>query len=93
MEDLSYFRLVAEPYIDWDDFMAAYQEAGGCAYDTAREAYYAVWRSTRNGTTTTTAWYGFLHGLYPASKSAYQGVSLYRFFLRDVAQQLQKVGL
>jgi aminoglycoside phosphotransferase (APT) family kinase protein len=93
MEDLSYFRLVAEPYVAWDEIMAAYQAAGGIAYDPERAAFYEVWRSVRNGTTTTTAWHGFLHGAYPASKAAYQGLSLYRLFLRDVADKLQNVKL
>ncbi|MBS0580702.1 MAG: phosphotransferase [Proteobacteria bacterium] len=93
MEDLSYFRLVAEPYVKWDEVMAVYQEAGGIAYDPGRAAFYEVWRSVRNGTTTTTAWYGFLQGKYPASKAAYQGVSLYRLFLRDVADKLAAVTL
>jgi aminoglycoside phosphotransferase (APT) family kinase protein len=93
VEDLSYFRLVAEPYIAWDDFMQAYQQAGGVEYDEERAAYYAVWRSVRNATTTTTAWNGFLSGAYPVSKAAYQGISLYRFFLNDIATQLQSRGL
>ena len=93
MEDLSYFRLVAEPYIDWVDFMAAYREAGGPDYDEARADYYAVWRSVRNATTTTTAWHGFLSGAYPVSKAAYQGVLLYHFFLRDIATQLDNRGV
>ncbi len=91
MEDLSYFRLVAEPHVEWSEIMRAYQDAGGSAYDPARAAFYEVWRSVRNGTTTTTAWHGFLNGYYPASKAAYQGVSLYRLFLRDVASKLEAV--
>lgn len=93
MEDLSYFRLVAEPYVEWAAVMDAYQQAGGSAYDPERAAFYEVWRSVRNSTTTTTAWWGFLNGAYPASKAAYQGVSLYRLFLRDVALQLGRVEL
>ncbi|MBS0377166.1 MAG: phosphotransferase family protein [Proteobacteria bacterium] len=93
MEDLSYFRLVAEPHVAWSEIMQAYQEAGGEVYDPARAAFYEVWRSVRNGTTTTTAWHGFLNGYYPASKAAYQGVSLYRLFLRDVAARLEAVTL
>ena len=93
MEDLSYFRLVAEPYVEWDSIMQVYREAGGIDYDPQRAAFYEVWRSVRNGTTTTTAWYGFLNGQYPASKAAYQGVSLYRLFLRDVAEKLEAVKL
>jgi aminoglycoside phosphotransferase (APT) family kinase protein len=93
MEDLGYFRLVAEPYIPWDEFMRVYQEAGGEAYHPERAAFYEVWRSVRNSTTTTTAWNGFLSGAYPASKAAYQGVSLYRLFLRDVADKLGSVQL
>ncbi len=93
MEDLSYFRLVAEPYVEWNSIMQVYREAGGIDYDPKRAAFYEVWRSVRNGTTTTTAWYGFLNGQYPASKAAYQGVSLYRLFLRDVAAKLEAVQL
>lgn len=93
LEDLSYFRLVAEPWIDWGEFMAAYLEAGGAPWDEQRADYYAVWRSVRNATTTTTAWHGFLKGHYAVSKAAYQGLSLYRFFLRDIANQLEQRGV
>ncbi len=93
MEDLGYFRLVAEPYLPWDEFMQAYQDAGGEPYDPERASFYEIWRSTRNSTTTTTAWNGFLSGAYPASKAAYQGVSLYRLFLRDVSDKLQDARL
>lgn len=90
-EDLSYFRLVAEPFLPWADVIAAYETAGGEPYDEKRGAFYDVWRSTRNAVTTATAWYGFVHGRYPASKAAYQGLSLHRFFLRDVAAKLESV--
>jgi aminoglycoside phosphotransferase (APT) family kinase protein len=90
-EDLSYFRLVAEPFLPWADVIAAYEAAGGEPYDEQRGAFYDVWRSTRNAVTTATAWYGFVHGRYPASKAAYQGLSLHRFFLRDVAAKLESV--
>jgi len=90
-EDLSYFRLVAEPFLPWADVIAAYEAAGGEPYDEKRGAFYDVWRSTRNAVTTATAWYGFVHGRYPASKAAYQGLSLHRFFLRDVAAKLESV--
>lgn len=93
LEDLSYFRLVAEPWIDWNEFMAEYLAAGGPAWDERRANYYAVWRSVRNATTTTTAWHGFLSGDYAVSKAAYQGLSLYRFFLRDIANQLEQRGV
>lgn len=91
IEDLSYFRLVAEAYVDWSEVLAAYTDAGGEAYVAERAKFYEIWRSTRNATTTATAWHGFVRDLYPASKAAYQGVSLYRFFLRDVAQKLKDV--
>ncbi len=90
-EDLSYFRLVAEPFLPWTDVIAAYEAAGGEPYDEQRGAFYDVWRSTRNAVTTATAWYGFVHGRYPASKAAYQGLALHRFFLRDVAAKLESV--
>lgn len=90
-EDLSYFRLVAEPFLPWRDVIASYEAAGGEPYDEQRGAFYDVWRSTRNAVTTATAWYGFVHGRYPASKAAYQGLALHRFFLRDVAAKLESV--
>ena len=90
-EDLSYFRLVAEPFLPWSDVIDAYQAAGGEPYDAQRGAFYDVWRSTRNAVTTATAWYGFVHGRYSASKAAYQGLALHRFFLRDVAAKLESV--
>jgi aminoglycoside phosphotransferase (APT) family kinase protein len=91
VEDLSYFRLVAEPFIAWPQVVATYQAAGGPAYDESRARFYEVWRSTRNAVTTATAWHGFVRGHYPASKAAYQGLSLHRFFLRDVADKLETV--
>lgn len=93
MEDLSYFRLIAEPWMDWRVFMTEYHAAGGPAWDERRANYYAVWRSVRNATTTTTAWHGFLSGDYAVTKAAYQGLSLYRFFLRDIARQLDQRGV
>jgi len=91
VEDLSYFELVAAPVTDWPAVLQAYEAAGGPPYDPARARFYAVWRSTRNAVTTATAWHGFVRGLYPVSKAAYQGLSLYRFFLRDVAAKLEEV--
>lgn len=91
VEDLSYFRLVAEPHVDWGEVIAAYEAAGGEPYDEDRAKFYEVWRSTRNAVTTATAWHGFVRGLYPASKAAYQGLSLHRFFLRDIAEKLEDV--
>ena len=91
VEDLSYFQLVAEPHVDWNVVLEAYRDAGGDIPDAERAKFYEIWRSTRNATTTATAWHGFVHGLYPASKAAYQGLALYRFFLRDIASKLKAV--
>ncbi|OCC23321.1 hypothetical protein MB02_11845 [Croceicoccus estronivorus] len=91
VEDLSYFQLVAEPHVDWMNVLQAYRDAGGEVPDVGRAKFYEIWRSTRNATTTATAWYGLVNGLYPASKAAYQGLALYRFFLRDIASKLKDV--
>lgn len=88
-EDLSYFRPMVEPLIPWEDFLAAYYEAGGPSYHDENAAYFEVWRSVRNATTCATAWRGFVSGAYPALKMAYQGIPLYRLFVEQLATTLQ----
>ena len=80
-----------EPMIPWDDFLAAYREAGGHDYRAENASYFNLWRSVRNGTTCATAWRGFLSGAYPALKMAYQGIPLYRYFVEDVANSLKQL--
>lgn len=89
-EDLSYVRPMVEALFPWDDFIAAYENAGGVRYREENARFFEVWRSVRNSTTTATAWRGFLSGRNPALKMAYQGIQLYRYFVSDVAEQLAK---
>jgi aminoglycoside phosphotransferase (APT) family kinase protein len=90
-EDLSYCRLMIEPMIDWDDFMDSYHKAGGLEYRAENAAYFELWRSVRNAVTCATAWRGFLSGAYPALKMAYQGISLYRLIVQNVAVTLAEL--
>ncbi|MFA5630550.1 MAG: phosphotransferase family protein [Porticoccaceae bacterium] len=44
-EDLCYCKQVVEGIMPWDDFMSAYQEAGGSAISPHEVAFFSVWRS------------------------------------------------
>lgn len=87
-EDLSYCRPFIEAIGGWDAFIAAYREAGGAEYKEENAAYFNVWRSVRNATSCATAWHGFTTGRYPALKMAFQGIPLYRRFIREVIAAL-----
>ncbi len=91
-EDLGYCRSRVEPLMPWDEFLAAYRAAGGGAYRESGARFYEVWRGVRNAVCCSVAWNGFLGGRYPALKMAYQGVPLYRMFIIDVADRLERVS-
>ena len=88
-EDLAYCRQFVEPLMDWEDFMAEYRTISDCDYSLDRARFFEVWRSVRNSVSCAVAWHGFLTDKYPALKMALQGVTLYRRFLRDAAQQIK----
>jgi len=44
----------------------------------------------RNAITCSVAWRGFLDGSYPALKMASQGISAYRYFIRNTAETLKE---
>ncbi len=90
-EDLGYCRQFVEPLMPWDAFLAAYRAAGGGAYSDAGARFYEVWRGVRNAVSCSVAWNGFLNDRYPALKMGYQGVPLYRRFVLDVADKLERM--
>jgi aminoglycoside phosphotransferase (APT) family kinase protein len=89
-EDLGYCRARVEPLMPWDEFLAAYYDAGGAPYRESGARFYEVWRGVRNAVCCAVAWNGFLNDWYPALKMAYQGVPLYRTFILDVADRLER---
>ncbi len=89
-EDLGYCRARVEPLMPWDEFLAAYYAAGGAPYRESGARFYEVWRGVRNAVCCAVAWNGFLDGRYPALKMGYQGVPLYRMFILDVAERLER---
>jgi aminoglycoside phosphotransferase (APT) family kinase protein len=89
-EDLGYCRNRVEPLMPWDEFLAAYYAAGGAPYRASGERFYEVWRGVRNAVCCAVAWNGFLNDWYPALKMAYQGAPLYRTFILDVAERLER---
>ena len=88
-EDLAYCRQFVEPLMPWDDFMSVYRSIVDTDYSPERARFYEVWRSVRNAVSCSVAWHGFLTGKYPALKMAYQGVPLYRRFVRDTAAKIE----
>ena len=44
-EDLAYCRFLVSRVLPWEDFMAAYQAAGGQPVSDARMAFFTVWRT------------------------------------------------
>lgn len=91
-EDLGYCRQFVEPLMPWDAFLAAYRAAGGGGYSDAGARFYEVWRGVRNAVSCSVAWNGFLTDRYPALKMGYQGVPLYRRFVLDVADKLERMN-
>ncbi|MEN3975867.1 phosphotransferase family protein [Emcibacter sp. SYSU 3D8] len=89
-EDLGYCRQRVEPLMPWDEFLAAYYAAGGAPYRESGARFYEVWRGVRNAVCCAVAWNGFLNDWYPALKMGYQGVPLYRMFILDVADRLER---
>jgi len=89
-EDLGYCRPVIEQLMPWDDFLAVYRAAGGGDYRDENARFFEMWRSARNAVCCAVSWRGFLSGAYPALKMAYQGIPLYRNFVRNTAGALQQ---
>ncbi|NKQ57068.1 phosphotransferase family protein [Amycolatopsis sp. K13G38] len=48
-EDLAYVRPSVEPILPWEEFLRAYQDAGGPRPDPRRLAYYRVWHDAWRG--------------------------------------------
>ncbi len=91
-EDLGYCRQFVEKLVPWDQFLAAYEAAGGASYSEGSAKFYEVWRGVRNAVCCSVAWNGFLRDWYPALKMGYQGVPLYRKFVLDVAERLERAS-
>jgi aminoglycoside phosphotransferase (APT) family kinase protein len=89
-EDLGYVRPVIEALIPWEEFLARYRDSGGVDYREENARYFELWRSVRNAVCCAVSWNGFLSGAYPALKMAYQGIPLYKTFVRNVAIGLQE---
>jgi aminoglycoside phosphotransferase (APT) family kinase protein len=89
-EDLGYCRQFIEPLMPWDEFLDAYVAAGGVPYREDGSRFYEVWRGVRNAVCCSVSWNGFLKDWYPALKMGYQGVPLYRRFVLDVAERLER---
>jgi len=48
MEDVSYVKGFVESLMPWNDFLAAYREAGGVEYEPEAGTYYDIFRDVRN---------------------------------------------
>ncbi len=92
MEDLCYCRRFIEPLMPWDQFLAAYEDAGGIKFREHDATFYEVWGQVRNATCCAVSWYGFLSDSYRATKMAYQGIPLYRQFVQQTGALLLKIS-
>jgi aminoglycoside phosphotransferase (APT) family kinase protein len=62
-EDLAYGRFLIENILPWEDFMAAYYDAGGPKISDRRMAFFRVWR-----TLTLSVWTGMARGAFDSGK-------------------------
>lgn len=85
-EDLQYAKGFVEPFVTWDEFLAAYQAAGGGQVSEESSKFYDVFRSLRNVVCVHVSWAGFVTGKYPSFKLASQGV----FFRQMLEEALGK---
>jgi aminoglycoside phosphotransferase (APT) family kinase protein len=92
-EDLQYAAGFVEPFINWDDFLAAYMAAGGQRVSDEGAKFYDVFRSLRNVICTDVAWGGgFAHKKYPALKLAAQGIIYKRMLAQQLAASMRQVA-
>jgi aminoglycoside phosphotransferase (APT) family kinase protein len=92
-EDLQYAAGFVEPFISWDDFLAAYMAAGGQRASDEGAKFYDVFRSLRNVICTDVAWGGgFAHKRYPALKLAAQGIIYKRMLAQQLAASMRRVA-
>ena len=73
-EDLQYAKGFVEEFVTWEEFLAAYQAAGGGRVSEASTKFYDVFRSLRNVVAVHVSWAGFVTGKYPSFMLALQGV-------------------
>jgi aminoglycoside phosphotransferase (APT) family kinase protein len=91
-EDMQYAKGFVEPFINWDDFLAAYMAAGGQRVSDEGAKFYDVFRSLRNVICTDVAWGGFAHKKYPALKLAAQGIIYKRMLAQQLAASMRQVA-
>ena len=88
-EDLQYAKGFVEPFVSWDEFLAAYEAAGGSPVTEASSKFYDVFRSLRNVVCVDVSWSGFVSGKYPSFKLASQGVFYRQMLAHALAKSLK----
>jgi aminoglycoside phosphotransferase (APT) family kinase protein len=92
-EDLSYVKPFIEVFMPWQDFLAAYYEAGGGTYSEASGDYFAIWRDVRNAICSGFAANAFTTELNPELRMAHCGIVSYRLLLLRGAEKIAALGM
>jgi aminoglycoside phosphotransferase (APT) family kinase protein len=92
-EDLSYVKPFIEVFMPWQDFLAAYYEAGGRKYSEASGDYFAIWRDVRNAICSAFAANAFATELNPELRMAHCGIVSYRLLLLRAADKITQLGM
>jgi aminoglycoside phosphotransferase (APT) family kinase protein len=91
-EDLAYCRFLVERVLPWDEFMAAYEAAGGQPVSGLRWQVYAVWRTLRLAIYTGVARALFESGEDQDLRIAAIGFNTFPKLLRALADDLAAVA-
>ena len=90
-EDLGYCRQFVEPLVSWDAFLDDYYAGGGPEYREQSAQFFELWRGVRNAVCCALGMGGFVTGMNSELRMAHAGFFLYRHFLMDVAENLERL--
>jgi len=87
-EDLAYCRFLVSSVLPWEEFMAAYRDAGGPPVSEARMAFFTVWRPLLLSVLTGFARHSYDSGVDRDLRIAAIGCNTFPKQLRDLANDL-----
>lgn len=89
-EDLAYCRFLVSRVLPWEDFLAAYHDAGGQPVSAERMAFFTVWRTLLLSVLTGFARHSYDSGVDRDLRVATIGCNTFPKQLRDLANDLAK---
>ena len=87
-EDLTYCKYLVERILPWDEFMAAYEAAGGERISEARMRFFTIWRTLHLSILTGAAGEAFARGADRDLRLAAIGFNTFPKQLKDLAVDL-----